>query len=109
MKKYVLPLIFVMVALVGAVGAEYVKVSSERGVLLGQFEEAAAVVSAHPPESPEALAAIERGRLIALGWPCHWWEDPQVERSRAATLFENLIAGQRAGSHLAPPDEHSKR
>ena len=106
MKKYIWPLIVVLLALVGAAAVDYVKIADERGRLLGQLDEAAAVVSANPPDSPEALAAKERGTMIAVAWPCYWWEDRQAVKSRATEVFENLIAAKR--QNTAQPDPTKK-
>lgn len=112
MKKYMWPLIVMLFAVVGMGTAEYVKVSNDRGHLLGQMEEAAEVVSAYPPESAEAHAAMERGTLIALGWPCHWWENREAARSKATDLFANLVASKLKrgnGSQAVPAEEPVRR
>lgn len=106
MKKYIWPLIVVLLTLAGTGAIKYVKVADERGRLLGQLEGAAAVVSAYPPDSIEARAAIERGTMIAVGWPCHWWEDRQAVRSKATETFENLIALKRQNN---PPTDPIKK
>jgi hypothetical protein len=103
MKKYIWPLIVVLLTVVGAGAVDYVKIADERGRLLGQLDDAAAVVTAYPPDSPEALAAKERGTMIAVAWPCHWWEDRQAVKSRAEEVFENLIAQKRQNNTQADP------
>lgn len=103
MKKYFWPVVVVLMTVVGVETVQYVKTSDERGRLLGQLNEAAAVVSAYPPDSPEALAAKERGTMIAAGWPCLWWEDRQAVRSKTTGLFENLIALKRQDNAQASP------
>jgi hypothetical protein len=103
MKKYFWPLIVVLITFVGVGAAEYVKIANERGRLLGQLNEAAVVVSANPPESAEARAAMERGTMIVVGWPCHWWEDRQSVRSKATEVFENLVALKRQSNAQADP------
>ena len=107
MNKYFWPLIVVLMTFVGVGAAEYVKIANERGRLLGQLKEAAAVVSTYPPDSPEALAAKERGTMIAVGWPCHWWEDRQAVRSKTTELFENLIALKRQNNAQVDPSSQS--
>jgi hypothetical protein len=105
MKKYIGPLVVVMMTVIGVETVEYVKTANERGRLLGQLQEAAAVVSVYPPDSPEALAAKERGTMIAAGWPCLWWEDRQAVRSKTTGLFENMVALKRRDHAQADPDK----
>jgi hypothetical protein len=95
MKKYIWPLTLMLITLAGAGAVDYVKTASARGRLVDKLNEAAEVASAYPPDSAEAQAATERGTLIALGWPCNWWEDQQAVRSRISETFENLIARKR--------------
>lgn len=103
MKKYIWPLIVVLLMLVVVGAADYVKIADQRSRLLGQLDDAATVVSSFPPESPEALAAKERGTMIAAGWPCHWWEDRQAVKSKAEEVFENLIAQKSQNNKQADP------
>jgi hypothetical protein len=105
MKKFVWPLIVVLLMLVVMGTADYVKIANQRDRLLGQLEEAAAVASTFPPDSPEALAAKERGTMIAFAWPCYWWEDGQAVKSRAVEVFQNLIAQKRQINPQPEPDK----
>ena len=98
MKKYLWHLILVVFAVVGIVTAEHVKIANDRGRLLGQLRDAASIVSASSPDSAEANAAMQRGTLIAAGWPCHWWENQETVRSETAQLFTTLIAINRSNN-----------
>ncbi len=103
MKKYVWPLILVLAALVGGGAVDYVKIADERGHLLEQLKDAAAVVTTYPPDSIESRAAMERGTMIVAGWPCHWWEDREAARQKAEVVFVNLIAVYRRNTPQANP------
>ena len=92
MRRYLWPVTVVAIVAISLGTAEYVKIANERGHLFSQLEDAASIVSENPAESAEALAAMERGTLIAASWPCHWWEDSESVRSETAQRFTNLIA-----------------
>ena len=69
MRRYLWPVTVVTIVAISLGTTEYVKIANERGHLFSQLEEAASVVSENPAESAEALAALERGTLIAAGGP----------------------------------------